>query len=180
MLWFLAALLGVSLCCILLLGTAALLVDTNREYSTNSHFYRMLLYTAIAINGLLFHYKPTNAVVTVDGETHTYHHVWLAPTMNGRYYGGGMMPTPAQRRLNPDGTISTMVMYGKGKLKTLTVFPSIFKGEHIRHNEMVEVLTGHHIRVEFDRPTPLQIDGETIPNVTSYEVSGHGSCAAGQ
>ena len=100
--------------------------------------------------------------------------------MNGRCYGGGMIPAPAQRRLNPDGTISTMVMYGKGKLKTLTVFPSIFKGAHIRHNEMVEVLTGHHIHVEFDRPNPLQIDGETTPNVTSYEVSGHGSCAAGQ
>lgn len=98
--------------------------------------------------------------------------------MNGRYYGGGMIPTPAQRRLNPDGTISTMAMYGKGKLKTLTVFPSIFKGAHIRHSEMVVVLTGHHIRVEFDHPT--QIDGETTPNVTSYEVSGHGSCAAGQ
>ena len=116
LLWLLAALLGVSLCCILLLGTAALLVDTNREYPTDSPFYRMLLYTSIAINGLLFHYKPANAVVTVDGETHTYHHVWLAPTM---------------------------VMYGKGKLKPLTVFPSIFKGAHIRHNEMVEVLTGH-------------------------------------
>lgn len=113
----------------------------------------MLLYTSIAINGLLFHDKPTSAVVTVDGKTHPYHHVWLAPTM---------------------------VMYGKGKLKPLTVFPSIFKGAHIRHNEMVEVLTGHHIHVEFDRPTPLQIDGETIYNVTSYEVSGHSSCAAGQ
>lgn len=65
---------------------------------------------------------------------------------------------------------SAMVMYGAGKLKTLAVFPSIFKGEHVRHGEMVEVLTGHNIRVEFDRPTPLQIDGETIPDVTSYEV----------
>ena len=35
LLWLLAALLGVSLCCILLLGTAALLVDTNREYPTD-------------------------------------------------------------------------------------------------------------------------------------------------
>ena len=103
----------------------------------------MLLYTSIAINGLLFHDKPTSAVVTVDGKTHTHHHMCLAPTMNGRYYGGGMMPTPAQRRLNPDGTISTMVMYGKGKLNPLTVFPSIFKGAYIRHNEMAEVLTGH-------------------------------------
>ena len=129
-------------------------------------------YTAIAIKGLLFHYKPTNAVVTVDGQKHTYKKVWLAPTMNGRYYGGGMMPTPAQDRLNPEGTVSAMVMYGAGKLKTLAVFPSIFKGEHVRHGEMVEVLTGHNIRVEFDRPTPLQIDGETIPDVTSYEVTG--------
>lgn len=149
--------------------------DEMREKST-----KKVNYTSIAINGLLFHYKPTNAVVTVDGEKHTYHHVWLAPTMNGRYYGGGMMPTPAQSRLNPDGTVSTMVMYGKGKLKTLAVFPSIFKGEHIRHDEMVEVLTGHHIRVEFDRPTPLQIDGETIPDVTAYEVSGRGGSAARQ
>ena len=45
---------------------------------------------------------------------------------------------------------------------------------------MVDVLTGHHIRVEFDRPTPLQIDGETIPDVTFYEVSGRGGSAARQ
>jgi hypothetical protein len=28
--------------------------------------------------------------------------------------------------------------------------------------------TGHEITVEFDQPTPLQIDGETILDVTSY------------
>lgn len=61
MLWLLAA----------LLGAAALLVGTNQEYPTDSYLYRMLL--------LLFHYKPTSAVVTVDGKTHTHHHVCLAP-----------------------------------------------------------------------------------------------------
>ena len=71
-----------------------------------------------------------------------------------------MMPTPNQNRLNPDGTVSAMIMYGTGKLKTLAVFPSIFKGEHVRHPEMGEVLTGRRIQVEFNRPTPLQIDGE--------------------
>ena len=39
-------------------------------------------YTSIAIKGLLFHYHPTNATVTVDGRKHTYKKVWLAPTMN--------------------------------------------------------------------------------------------------
>lgn len=141
--------------------------DEQREKST-----KPVNYTAIAIKGLLFHYKPTNAVVTVDGETHSYRKVWLAPTMNGRFYGGGMMPTPGQNRRNPDGTVSTMVMFGAGKLKTLMVFPSIFKGEHIRHKEMVAILTGHTISVEFDRPTPIQIDGETILGVTGYSVTG--------
>lgn len=128
--------------------------------------------TAIAIKGLLFHYKSTNAVVAVDGETHSYQKVWLAPTMNGRFYGGGMMPAPGQNRLNPEGTASTMVMFGAGKLKTLAVFPSIFKVEHIRREDMVEVLTGHSISTEFDRPTPIQIDGETIPGVSGYSVTG--------
>lgn len=128
-------------------------------------------YTSIAIKGLLFHYKPTNAVITVDGTTHHYRKVWLAPTMNGRFYGGGMMPTPNQDRLNKERLVSTLVLYGSGKLKTLIVFPGIFKGEHIKHTDITTVLTGHDITVEFDRPTAIQIDGETIPGVSCYHVA---------
>ncbi|MBQ6825146.1 MAG: diacylglycerol kinase family protein [Clostridia bacterium] len=125
-------------------------------------------YTSIAIKGLLFHYKPTNATVTVDGKTNTYKKVWIAPTMHGRYYGGGMIPTPNQDRKNINGTLSTMIFHSSGKLKTLMLFPSIFKGEHIKHTKLVEILEGKEITVEFDRPTALQIDGETILDVISY------------
>ncbi len=127
-------------------------------------------YTAIAIKGILFHYKPTNAKITVDGKTHEYKKAWLAPTMYGKFFGGGMMPTPEQKR-GKDATLSTMVYYGVGKLKALMVFPGIFKGEHVKHKEMVEILTGHQITVEFDRPTALQVDGETILGVTSYTAT---------
>lgn len=127
-------------------------------------------YTSIAIKGLLFHFKPTNATVTVDGVKHTYKKVWLAPTMNGRYYGGGMNIAPAQDRLNEEKEVSFCVMYGSGKIKTLMVFPTIFKGEHIKHTEMFETISGKEITVEFDKPTALQIDGETVRNVTSYTV----------
>lgn len=126
-------------------------------------------YTAIAILGLLFHFKPRNAEVTVDGVTKTFKKVWIAPTMNGRCYGGGMYPTPDQNRLKND-TLSCAVMYGKGRLKTLMVFPSIFKGEHVKHTEMVAIMKGKEITVKFDRPTALQIDGETVRNVTEYTV----------
>ncbi len=125
-------------------------------------------YTSIAIKGLLFHFKPKNATVTVDGVKHEYKRVWIAPTMNGRYYGGGMMPTPEQNRLSEDGKLSLMVWHGSGKIKTLLAFPSLFKGEHLKHKKMVNVLSGHEITVEFDTPCALQIDGETITGVTKY------------
>lgn len=128
-------------------------------------------YTSIAIKGLLFHFKPRNATITVDGVKHTYKSVWIAPTMNGRYYGGGMKVAPDQDRLNHDGTVSVVVMHHPNKIKTLIVFPSIFKGKHVEKTKMVEVLTGHEITVTFDQPTPLQIDGETVSGVESYTVS---------
>lgn len=127
-------------------------------------------YTSIAIKGLLFHFKPTNAKITVDGVTTEYKKVWLAPTMNGRFYGGGMIPTPNQDRLSADKTVSVMVYHGVGKLKALIVFPSIFKGEHIKKKEMITVITGHDITVEFDKPTAAQVDGETILNVTKCHI----------
>ncbi len=125
-------------------------------------------YTTIAIKGLLLYFKARNAKVTVDGRTYTYKNVWIAPAMHGRYYGGGMMPTPDQDRNDPDGKLSICVFHCPSRIATLCVFPSIFKGGHVKHKKMAAVHTGREITVEFDRPTPLQIDGETIPDVTCY------------
>lgn len=126
-------------------------------------------YTAIAIKGLLFHFSARNATVTVDGRKYTYQKVWIAPTMHGKYYGGGMIPAPGQDRFS--GKLSLMVFHGAGRLRTLCAFPGIFSGTHIRHKKMVAVHTGHRITVEFDRPTPLQIDGETILDVKQYTAT---------
>ena len=123
-------------------------------------------YTAIAIKGLLMDYVPTDAIVTVDGVRHEYKKVWLAPTMLGRYYGGGMLPAPEQSREKDH--LSVMLFQGSGKLRTLMIFPSIFQGKHVKHNKFVHIHTGKEITVEFSQPRPLQIDGETILNVTSY------------
>lgn len=124
-------------------------------------------YTSIAIKGLLFHFKPKTATVTVDGTTYNFKKCWIAPAMLGRFYGGGMMPTPAQNRLE-SGHLSVCVMFGKGKIGTLMAFPSIFKGEHVKKTKMVKILEGKEISVKFDAPCALQVDGETILNVTEY------------
>lgn len=127
-------------------------------------------YTGIAIKGLLFHFKPVTATITVDGRKYTYNKVWIAPTMNGKYYGGGMMCAPNQERLNKNKKLTLVLMHGAGRIRTLCIFPSIFKGKHIKHKKTVAIHTGHDITVEFDRPTPLQVDGETYLNVTKYRA----------
>ena len=128
-------------------------------------------YTSTAVKGLLYAYKRTFATVTVDGKTMTFPYVWMTPTMLGRYFGGGMMCAPGQDRLNPEGTVSLMVMRCKSKIRTLLLFPSIFKGNHIRKTDIVSVFKGHEMYVKFDRPTALQIDGEVFSGITEYTVT---------
>lgn len=128
-------------------------------------------YAGIAIKGMLGKFKPCGGSVTVDGVTTRYKKIWLAPTMIGRYFGGGMKITPDQDRLNAEHLVSNCVFHDSGMLKTLMVFPSIFKGEHVSHKDIIEIKTGHEVKVEFDKPCALQIDGETYTNITSYSVS---------
>ena len=135
-------------------------------------------YTSIAIKGLLFHYKPTDATVIVDGVEHTYKKVWIAAGMKGRYYGGGMMTAPEQDRLNESGEMTLVLFHGTGRLKTLMIFPSIFKGEHVKHTKEVAVHTGKDITVRFSSPAPLQIDGETVLGVTEYRVTANAAVPA--
>ena len=125
-------------------------------------------YTGIAIKGLLFFFKRTKATITVDGKTYEHENVWLTPTMKGRFYGGGMMIAPKQNRFSDE--VSVVVFKCKSKLKTLMIFPSIFKGEHIKKNKNVFIYSGKEIEVKFDKPTALQIDGETVLDVLEYKV----------
>ena len=89
--------------------------------------------------------------------------------MFGRRYGGGMIPTPEQIRGGEE--LSLMMFHGSGKLKTLMIFPSIFKGEHVKNEKYVTVLKGKNITVKFDSPRALQIDGETVLDVEEYTAN---------
>ena len=139
--------------------------DNQRERSN-----KRVNYTAIALKGLFYDFHPTTAKVNVDGEKHEFHKVWMAPTMNGRYFGGGMMVTPNQDRLNPKKTVTLMLAHDLSRLRILRMFPLIFKGNHIKDTDVITIIEGHEITVEFERPCALQIDGETMTDVISYSV----------
>lgn len=127
-------------------------------------------YAVIAFKGLAYDYHRVNAKVTVDGVTREFKNVWMAPSMNGRYYGGGMMCAPNQNRMNEEGLVSVIVVHSRFRLGLLLAFASIFKGKHVKHKNLVTEIMGSDVAVEFDRPTALQIDGETVTDVLGYEV----------
>ncbi len=127
-------------------------------------------YTTIAAKGVLYKFKPRNAKITVDGITKEFKHVWLAPTMFGRYFGGGMKIAPNQNRKNQEHMVTNVVMYGVGRVKAMTRLPSLFTGGHLKYKEMIDIRQGHNITVEFDKPCALQVDGETFLNVMRYSV----------
>jgi len=123
-------------------------------------------YALIAIKGLLFDFKPKHAWIEVDGKKFEYDDVWLAPAMHGRYVGGGMKMAPNQDRFSDH--LSLVVYHGKSKLKALMAFPSIFKGEHVKYTDMVEIIEGHKVHVKYDKPCAVQIDGDTKLDVIEY------------
>lgn len=127
-------------------------------------------YKMIALKGLLAKYKPVNARVTVDGKINNYKNVYLLPTMNGRFYGGGVMMAPHQKRLSENKKLSVVILHTIGRLMVLPCFPTIYTGLHVKLKRYVDVLTGNDITVEFDRPSPIQIDGELIGTTLTYHA----------
>ena len=127
-------------------------------------------YTAIAVKGLLLHYKPTNATVVVDGKTYSFKKVWVASAMKGRYYGGGLKTAPDQDRLAEDGEVSVVIIHGTNRLMTLPILSKMSSGAHVKCTKAVTILKGKDVTVTYDSPSPLQVDGETELDVLSYHV----------
>lgn len=126
-------------------------------------------YTNIAISGLLGKYKPCNGRAWVDGKEYTFKKIWMAPTMNGRFVGGGMMVTPMQQRLAPERELTLMLFQNGSRFQIATGFPKVFSGKHV-NNKNAFFAKGHDITVEFDEPRAVQIDGETVLGVTKYHA----------
>ena len=127
-------------------------------------------YVLEAFLGFMKNYTPGKAKITIDGVTREYEDVWMISSMQGRYFGGGVMIAPNQDRLNEEHTVSVVVVACKNRMRALTAFPSIFKGKHLKYTNLVYVFTGKSVSVEVDAPSALQVDGDPITGVTSYTV----------
>jgi len=148
-------------------GDTCLVGDEIREKDPNA----VINYTNIAIGLLLKKdgFQTKQATVEVDGKKYEFDNVWLSSAMYGKFYGGGMMAAPKQDRLHNNNTCTVTTLSSKGRLITFLRFPGFSGGKHEGKKHIVE-LVGKKIKVTFDKPCALQIDGDTVKDVTTYTV----------
>ncbi|WP_409227345.1 diacylglycerol/lipid kinase family protein [Gudongella sp. SC589] len=82
----------------------------------------------------------------------------LVAVGNGQSYGGGMKMLPMASIY--DDMLDVCVVKDISNLKILFLFPSIFKGEHIKYTKHVEFFKGRNIKVALKQGELLNIDGE--------------------
>lgn len=129
-------------------------------------------YVTAVLKGLVGGFKPFDAVVTVDGVQKKYRKVWMLTLMKGRYLGNGMMIAPGQDRDNEEGGLSLMLVHSLPRAFLVGLFPTIFKGTHIKIKKYVQIHTGSRFSFSLSRKLLMQLDGELVPNVEEYETSG--------
>lgn len=113
--------------------------------------------------------------VTVDGVRHETA-AMLVTVGNGQSYGGGMRVCPDASL--DDGLLDVMVLHDISTLEFLKVFPTVFKGTHVRH-PAVEILRGREVTLEADgivayadgeRFLPLPLTLEVVPAALTVMV----------
>lgn len=102
-------------------------------------------------------YRSRRMAFEVDGR-HIERRATLVAVGNGRYYGGGMMILPMAKV--DDGLLDVCVVKDISNLRILTLFPTIFKGEHVKYDKYVEFHTAKKIVVKAEGSYLLNIDGE--------------------
>lgn len=124
-------------------------------------------YTTIAIKGLLYKFKPVHATIEVDDQKYEFDNVWLAATMKGRFFGGGMKIAPYQDR-NESDHLTVIIYTAKSRLKALLSFPDVFKGTHVNNKELVKIFTGKKVHMKFSSICDAEVDGDTVSKVDEY------------
>lgn len=115
---------------------------------------------AISVIYTLLSFKKKKIKVKIDGQVLEEEIILLA-VGNGRYYGGGMEILPMA--IVDDGFIDICLISGLGKIKILFLFPSIFKGNHIKYNKYVKTYKAKSVQVNIEEGIYLNIDGDVLP-----------------
>jgi diacylglycerol kinase (ATP) len=102
-------------------------------------------------------FRPAPVRLDTDGHTSRWR-AFNVVVANGRFYGGGMQISP---KSDPgDGLLDVLVMTGP-KSDAFATLPKVYRGTHLPHRNIAELRAGE-IRLDADRPFPVEADGEIV------------------
>jgi YegS/Rv2252/BmrU family lipid kinase len=102
-------------------------------------------------------FRPAPVRLDTDGHTSRWR-AFNVVVANGRFYGGGMQISP---KSDPgDGLLDVLVMTGP-KSDAFSTLPKVYRGTHLPHRNIAELRAGE-IRLDADRPFPVEADGEIV------------------
>ena len=104
-------------------------------------------------------FEPIRYKIEADGKTREIK-AMLCGVANVKNFGGGMKISPESEM--QDGELEVFILHEVSRPKLLKIFPSVYKGEHIRYSE-VEIFKAKQIRISNDG-FPVSCDGELIGN----------------
>ena len=120
---------------------------------------------SVLINLLFF--KKTRIELIIDGKSHDINSFLLA-VGNGKYYGGGIPIMPSAKTNN--GYLEVCSVKDASNLKILTLFPSIFKENHVKHTKYVTIYRAKEVIVNTPKEMILNIDGEIIDDNKERQI----------
>lgn len=114
----------------------------------------------IALIQVLFRFKPMNIEVNINGKAITYTDCWMVSVTNHPFYGGGMKVVPFAK-IQPV-KFSVLIIKSISRLKILSLFLTVFTGDHIKFKE-VEIVEATNIKITSSNNNGLiyQVDGES-------------------
>ena len=105
---------------------------------------------------ILSRFKSIPYKIEIDGRIFKQNAMLLA-VANGESYGGGMRICPGAS--NSDGIFDILIVRPVTKIVLLTIFPKVFKGNHIPHPK-IDVYKGKSLKIS--GPTVSYADGEFV------------------
>lgn len=125
-----------------------------KKYFSSTYSY------VIGVIKALGKFKSLKVDLIIDGIKYN-EEIMLIAVCNGAYYGGGMKIAPHAEVF--DGQFDICVVRKMSKLKLLFLFPTIFKGEHVKYKE-VKMYRGKGVQIFSTENMNVNADGEIIDN----------------
>lgn len=133
---------------------------------TKKYFSGSVAYLVSALLAI-FSYKGWDLNIQIDGQAF-YTKTLLTAIANGKFYGGGVQPTPDAKL--DDGYFDICHVEHMSKEKMFRVLPKYMKGKH-RDIKEVQFVKGKEILITSDNPFPLNLDGEIfITNKAHFKL----------